>query len=132
MSTMKFISLFENMTGALIKDCFLLGDVAVFVVKEGEIGKAVGKKGSNIHKIERVIKKKVRVIEFNPLLLSFIQNVFFPLKVKEIKLESGIVTIIPPDSKTRGYFIGKGAINLRNAEFIVKRYFKELEEIKVV
>lgn len=95
------------------------------------MGKAIGKGGANIKKLERVLKRKVRIIEFNPDMLIFIQNVVYPSKVKEIKEEDGIVTIIPPDSQTRGYLIGKSAVNLRNTEMVVKRYF-ELKEIKVV
>jgi len=131
MNTMKFISLFESLTHSSLKDCFTLGDRLVFVVKQGEMGKAIGKGGANIKKLERVLKRKVRIIEFNPDMLIFIQNVVYPSKVKEIKEEDGIVTIIPPDSQTRGYLIGKSAVNLRNTEMVVKRYF-ELKEIKVV
>lgn len=128
---MKFMSIFESLTHASLKDCFEQINRLVFVVNQGEIGKAIGKSGINIRKIEKVLKRKIKIVEFNPDLLIFIQNIFFPLKVKEIKEEEGIVIITPPDSQTRGYLIGKGAINLRSTEEIVKRYF-ELKEIKVV
>jgi len=39
--------------------------------------------------------------------------------------------ITPPDTQTRGYLIGREAVNLRGFEEIVKRYF-EIKEIKVV
>jgi N utilization substance protein A len=125
------MSIFESLTHASLKDCFEQSNRVVFVVNQGEIGKAIGKSGINIRKIERVLKRKIKIVEFNPDLLIFIQNIFFPLKVKEIKEEEGVVIITPPDSTTRGYFIGKGASNLRSTEEIVKRYF-DLEEIKVV
>lgn len=128
---MKFISIFESLTGSALKDCFEQNDKLIFVVKQGEIGKAIGRKGINTKKLERILKKKIKIIEFNPELLRFIQNVVFPLKVKEIKSEDSIVIITPPDSETRGYLIGKGAVNLRNTEATVKRYF-EITEIKVI
>ena len=128
---MKFISLFESITRSDVKDCFEAGERLVFVVKEGNIGKALGKGGSNVKRLERVLKKKLRVIEFNPDMIRFIQNVIFPLKVKEIKEEDGIVTIIPPDSQTRGYLIGRGAGNLNITKDITKRYF-EIKDIRVV
>lgn len=130
-NAMKFISMFESITGADLKDCFEQNDKLIFVVKEGEIGKAIGKKGANTRKLERILRKKIRIIEFDPDLIKFIQNVVFPLKVKEIKMEDDIATIVPPDTQTRGYLIGKGAVNLRNTEAVVKRYF-DLKEIKVV
>jgi len=128
---MKFMSIFESLTHASLKDCFEQSNRLVFVVNQGEIGKAIGKAGINIRKIERVLKRKIKIVEFNPDMLIFIQNIFFPLKVKEIKEEEEIVIITPPDSQTRGYLIGKSASNLRSTEEIVKRYF-ELKEIKVV
>lgn len=127
---MKFISIFESITGAALKDCFEQNDKLIFVVKQGEIGKAIGKRGINTKKLERILKKRIKIIEFNPELLQFIQNIVFPSKVKEIKEEEGIVIITPPDSETRGYLIGKSASNLRNTEEVVKRYF-EIKEIKV-
>ena len=82
--------------------------------------------------MQDMLKRKIKVIEFSPDLLQFIQNAVYPSKVKDINEEEDIVTITPIDSQTRGYLIGKGAVNLRNTENIVKRYFKELKEIRVV
>jgi len=129
---MKFISMFESLTKANVKDCFEQNEKLVFVVNENEIGKALGKKGSNIKRMQDMLKRKIKVIEFSPDLLQFIQNAVYPSKVKDINEEEDIVTITPIDSQTRGYLIGKGAVNLRNTENIVKRYFKELKEIRVV
>lgn len=128
---MKFLSLFESLTHSGVKDCIKKEDRIIFIVNSGEIGKAVGKKGINIKKLEAKFRKKVRIIEYDADMLIFIQNVFYPNKVKEITEEDGIVKIVPPDSKTRGYFIGRNASTLRNAEEIVKRYF-DLKEIKIV
>ncbi|MBW2966806.1 NusA-like transcription termination signal-binding factor [Candidatus Woesearchaeota archaeon] len=128
---MKFISMFETITRAQVKDCFEIGERLVFVVKEGNIGKALGKGGSNVKRLERMLKKKLRIIEFNPDLIQFIKNVVFPSKVKEIVEEDKIITITPLDSETRGYLIGRGAVNLNVTKEIVRRYF-EITDIKVI
>ena len=127
----KFISMFESLTNASVKDCFNQGDKLVFIVKENQIGKALGKRGSNIKRLENAFKKKLRIIEFNHDMLKFIKNVIYPSQIKDIEEEDDIVTITPADSKTRGYLIGRAAVNLRNIEEIVKRYFR-IKEIKVV
>lgn len=129
---MKFISIFETVTKIDAKDCFKEEGRITFVVKENEIGMAIGKGGNNIRKLERLLNKRIRVIEFNPDVLRFVQNVIMPLKVREIKEGNGIITIIPPDSQTRGYLIGRAASNLRHTEEIVKRYFKDIKELRVV
>jgi len=129
---MKFISMFESITHASVKDCIEDDNKKlIFIVKQGDIAKAIGKKGANIKRIEQLLKKKVKVIEYNPDLLEFIKNVVAPLKVADIVEEEGIITITPPDSKIRGFLIGRGADNLRGFEKIIKRYF-DFEELKVV
>jgi len=48
---MRFIALFQSITGATVKDCIVDSDLnrIIFVVKEGNIGMAIGKRGKNIH-----------------------------------------------------------------------------------
>lgn len=129
--SMKVISLFETITGASVKDCFDAEDGRLIIaVNEGEIGKAIGKGSVNVKKIENVLKKKVRIIEFSPDLEKFIRNVVYPLKVAEIAVEGGIAVLTAADHQTRGLLIGRSAQNLRGYETIVKRYFP-VEELKV-
>jgi N utilization substance protein A len=130
-SLIKFISLFESMTRASVKDCFTQDDRIIFIVRENQIGLALGKGGSNIRRLEAVLKKKIKIAEFSPDLLQFIRNIEYPLEIKDIAEKDGIVTITPPDSRTRGYLIGRAAVNLRNAEEMVRRYF-EVKSIRVL
>ncbi|MCK5025556.1 MAG: hypothetical protein KAS15_03135, partial [Nanoarchaeota archaeon] len=94
-------------------------------------GKAIGKKAGNIKKLERISKKKIRIIEYRDDLEKFARNVIMPLKVNNIDIEGKIVKMTSPDSQTRGLLIGRAAVNLRNFESIVKRYF-DIDEIKIV
>lgn len=126
---MKYMSLFDSITRAGLKDC-IIDHAVIFVVNQGEIAKAIGKKGTNVRRIEKAINKKVKIVEYSPDIVSFIKNLVYPLKVKEVIQEDDIVTMIPTDSKTRGMLIGRGALHLRSYETVVKRYFS-LKELKV-
>lgn len=128
---MKYISLFDSLTRAKVKDCFELGEKLVFVVQPGEIGKALGKKAANVKRIENVLKKKIRVIEFDPDLIEFIKNVIYPINAKNIEQKEKVIIITSPDTQARGLLIGKSAEILRNNEKVVKRYF-DIEEIKII
>lgn len=130
MIIMKYISFFESLTGSKLKDCISENNQIIFVVEQNEIGRAIGKKGSNVKRIERALKKRIRIIEFNPDLLTFVRNAVHPLKARDIVEDDGIVTITAVDSQTRGYLIGRNASNLRAYEAIIKRYF-EIKELKV-
>lgn len=131
-NTIKYISLFETLTKAKPKDCFLDSNrQLVFVIQQGSMGRAIGKGGSNVKKLERTIKKRIKIVEFNPDLLSFMSSLISPVKAKEIKIEGKTVIIIPSDLKTRGLLIGKNAKNLKNFENITKKYF-DIAEIRVI
>ena len=126
---MKFISLFESLTGAKLKDCIANGNV-IFIVKESEMGKAIGKKGNNIKRIENLLKKSIRLVEFSDDVSKFVANLIYPSKADDIKEEDGIVNIYAADMKTKGIIIGRDRHRLNMVNSIAKRYFK-IEEVKV-
>ncbi len=128
---LKFMGLFENITHAKLKDCFFDRDKLVFLVESGEMGKALGRNKTHITKLEKMLKRKIKIVEFDPERVNFIRNYLAPLKISDIKEEEDIVTITGPDTKTKGLMIGIKAQNLRNLEKIVSKYF-QLDEIKVV
>lgn len=124
------ISFFEKATGAKVKDCVIGEDNILFIVEKGEVGKAVGKQGSNIKELERAFNKRIKVVEFSTEIKTFINNLITPVKAREVVEQEGVITITPCDTKTRGFIIGRNAETLRNYEEITKRYF-QIKEIKV-
>ncbi|MGV8150717.1 MAG: NusA-like transcription termination signal-binding factor [Candidatus Woesearchaeota archaeon] len=127
----KIINLFENVTHARVKDAFYLKDILTFVVFEGDMFKALGKNLVNLHKIEDMLAKRVKIVEFNSDIIKFVVNLLYPYKVAEIKQDDKIITISDADTKTKGLIIGAKAQNLRAYESIVKKYF-DIDEMKVV
>jgi N utilization substance protein A len=133
-SLINIMSLFEQVTHAKLKDCFMDEKLnsLTFVVLPGEMGKALGKKACNVRILESKLQKKIRVVEFNPDKLQLIRNMVMPLRVDDVSEdENGIIIIQGPDTKTKGLLIGRNAQNLRNLEENMRRYF-EVKEIKVV
>ena len=128
--SMKMASSFEFVTRAKFKDLVVNDDLVLFIVKQGEIGKAVGPKGANVKRLERMFKKRIKIVEFAPEPVNFIKNLIYPLKVTDVVEDEGVFTMTPVDSKTRSILIGKNACNLRFYESVVKRYFP-IKELKV-
>jgi|TARA_B100002003_G_scaffold242238_1_gene265028 N utilization substance protein A len=123
------MSLFESISGAKLKDCIVDNDL-LFIVEEGQIGKAIGKKAANVRMLENVLKKKIRIIEFNPDISGFIKNLIYPINAKEINQEDGVVTIAVDGIDAKSRLIGRDRKNINFVKSIVKRYFS-VEEIKV-
>lgn len=131
---MKLMSMFEAVTKVSLKDCFIdeTNNLLTFIVSEGKIGQALGKKASNVKNLEARLKRRVKIVEYNPDVKSFIKSLLFPLAINDIsEIENGVFQIEPADNKTRGMIIGRNAINLRNLEKITRRFF-DVNEIKVV
>ena len=129
----KLLNYFEQRTGARVKDCFYdtLGKLT-FVVESGDLGKALGKGASNLKDLEKKLNKRVRIAEWADDRQRFIRNLVAPLKPKDIQVQSDDIVILHGgDEKTNGLLIGKKARNLRNLEWMVRRYY-EVPEIKVV
>jgi N utilization substance protein A len=127
----KCMNLFENMTGAKLKDCFFDREKLVFLVEAGEMGKALGKNKTNVVKLEKILNRKIKIVEHSPARLQFITNYLAPLKILDVKEEDDIVTVTGADTKTKGLIIGIKAQNLRNLEKVVGKYFT-IKEIKVI
>lgn len=125
------IALFEQLTGAGVRDCIFTDQMVVFVVEIGEMAKAIGKGGQHVRQLEFKLKKRVKVVEFANDVQKFIMNVIAPLEVAGMRQEGGIVFLDAKDLKTRGLLIGRGASNLRFFEGLVKRYFP-IDELKVI
>lgn len=117
------MSVFEKITRTAARDAFEDNAATMtFIVNEGQLFKALGKAALNIRRLEKILKKKVRVIEFAPELEKFIINAIHPNKC-DIKIGGDIVTLLPNTLKMRGNLIGRAASHLRNTEMIVQRYF---------
>jgi len=126
---MQYISIFESLTAAKVKDC-IVNEQMLFIVNENDMGKAIGKHGSNVKRIENMMKKKIRLVEFNDNIAQFVQNLIYPIKAKEIKEENGIVSIYCDDVKSKGMLIGRDRHNINFVNDVVKRHFG-INEIKV-
>ncbi|RLE43009.1 NusA-like transcription termination signal-binding factor [Candidatus Woesearchaeota archaeon] len=125
------MSLFERMTKAKLKDCFVDSNgVLVFVVQNGDIGKALGKHGKMAMKITQKLNRKIKIVEYSQDLIKFIKNLILPYTVNAIEQEDDVVILKSDDTRVKGLLIGKNGKNLRNYESIVQRYFP-IKEIKV-
>src|SRR3989338_4190954 len=106
MKLIGFISVFENVTKTKVKDCIAHEDSLIFIVEQNEIGRAIGKNGQNAKMLERLLKKKIRIVEFNPDVGQFVKNIAYPLKVDDVGKENELIIIKCMDRSTKGMLIG--------------------------
>ena len=127
---MRYIALFESITGATVKDCIVDNDLnrIIFIVKEGNIGMAIGRRGKNIHLLEKMTGKKHEVIEHSENPAQFIRNALKPAKVDEIRIserpDGKTIAVVSVKPKDKGVAIGKNGRNAERIRFLAKRYFQ--------
>jgi N utilization substance protein A len=127
---MRYIALFQSITGATVKDCIVDPELnrIIFVVKEGSIGMAIGKGGKNIHLLEKMTGKKHEVIEHSDNPAQFIKNALKPAKVDEVRItermDGKTIAVISVNPRDKGVAIGKNGRNAERIRFLAKRYFQ--------
>ena len=132
--TMRLTNLFENQTKVGVKDCIAMDDKIIFVVNNGQIGKAIGKEGKNISKIRKILNKDVHIIEYSDDKEQFIRNVFVYYDVKKVEIEQrGNIThaTVTVDPKNKAKAIGKEGKNLRIARDIIARHHEEVQSVNI-
>src|SRR3989338_3431656 len=125
LQTIGLISLFEKITRTHAKRLFIdKRSQLVFIVEEGQAGKAIGKAGMNIQKLQRLFKKRIKVIEFNQDPKEFVKNCIAPIEVDSMTLNEDKLTLSSNDTKTKGMLIGRERQNLKELNEVVKKFFK--------
>ena len=128
--SMKLMILFESMTGAKVKDC-IANEKLILIMEENEMGKAIGRNGINIKRMENNLKRKIKLVEFSNDVLKFIKNIIYPIEALDIKNEDEIITIHGKDTSSKAMLIGRERQNINHISSIVKRYF-DIKEIRVI
>ncbi len=127
---MRYIALFESITGATVRDCIVDEDFdrILFIIKEGDVGIAIGRRGKNISLLERMTGKKHEVIEFSEDPAQFIKNALKPARLREIRLterpDGKTIAVVSVEPKDKGIAIGRNGKNAEKLRFLAKRYFQ--------
>jgi len=128
------ISLFEKITEADVLDCISDDERIVFIVKEGDIGAAIGKGGENVKTAMEKFNKKIDVIEYSSDIKKFVRNIFEPLKLEDVwlkKFNGKLVVYVRVHPKLRRAIIGINGKNIDRAVNILSR-LSDAKNIKVI
>jgi len=132
---MRYIALLQDLTGAVARDCIIDEDNnrVIFVVRPGDAGKAIGKRGANINRLRRVLGKEIEVVEYADDLEAMVKNIFAPariLSVRVVQRNGRKILYVTVDPNDKGRAIGKGGRKVSVARIVLRRYF-DIDDIKI-
>jgi len=123
--TLRYIAFFQEATRTTVVDCVENENRLIYVVQEGDLGRAIGKGGENVARLRQKMKKEILVIELSSDPATFVRNVFRPYGVKKVEIEDreGVTHATVTVSATeKGRAIGREGRNLRLWRDLIARH----------
>lgn len=123
----RYIALFESITGAMVMDCFedSDNDRLVFVVKNGDMGLAIGKGGDHINRVKKVIGRHIEIIEHSDDIVEFLKNAFHPVSINNVNIvlrDDKRIAYVDIHNKEKGLAIGRDGKNIEKVRKVSKRH----------
>ncbi len=125
-----YMTMFEDITGATVKDCIKSSDEIIFVVKKGDMGLAIGKKGATINRVRKALGKKIAVIEHSDDPVEFVKRLFHSFRVEDVQMPDGDVKVarVYIDERDKKMAIGIRGRNLGKMKMLAKKYH-EIDDV---
>ncbi len=121
--SLELMKVFEQRTNAKAVDVVEESGNIVFIVQEGDLGKAIGRKGETLFRLrESFNPRNVEVIEDAADWRSMIEKTLRGAVIRNISQEADNI-VINVDSKTRGIAIGRNGSNIKKLKIALKRKF---------
>jgi N utilization substance protein A len=132
----RYIEELRILTKSTALDCVIdeRFDRVIYVIRPGDMGLAIGKKGENIKRLQTVLGKRIEMVEFAENPDAFIANIFKPAEVVGIdRTESGPVNVLVKQRSDLGIAIGKAGCNIEKARVLCRRFCTlEIGEVLLV
>ena len=123
----RYIEELRILTKSTALDCVIDDrfERVIYVIQQGDMGLAIGKKGENIKRLQNVLGKRIEMVEYDEAPDTFIANIFKPAEVAGIERtpENGPVHVLLKKKNDLGIAIGKGGCNIEKARVLCRRFF---------
>lgn len=132
----RYIEELRILTKSTALDCLIDDkfDRIIYVIKNGDMGYAIGKKGENIRRLQNVLGKKVEMVEYAEKAEDFLANIFKPAQIIRViaDTENKKIDTIVASKTDVGIAIGKGGCTIEKARSLIRRFFGyEIGEVLV-
>lgn len=123
---MGYIALFEKIGRVELRECLENEDMVLFIVGERKLAELFKRNPNIITSLKDKVNKHILVAEFSRDLLTYVRNVFFRFKVKEIYInwkEGQTDILVSVEQGEVGKAIGKEGRNIKLFREAISRSF---------
>jgi len=122
----RLLTLFEETTEATVRDCVIDEeyDRVIYLVKTGEMGKAIGSGGENVRAVEEELDREVKLVENADTATDFVANALAPAAVYNVTISENDdrLAYVEVAEEDRGAAIGKDGKNIDAARTLAARH----------
>lgn len=122
----RYIEELRILTRSTALDCVIDDrfERVIYVIRQGDMGLAIGKKGDNIKRLQNVLGKRIEMVEYAEEPDAFIVNIFKPAEVVKIERapDNGPINVFVNRKSDLGIAIGKAGCNIEKARILCRRF----------
>ena len=127
MRDLRYLNLFEKVTGIRTHYCFEYNNAVIFCVPRELVSTAIGPDVRNLRRISEIIKKRVKVIPIPKApqdIRRFIELIVSPVTFKDLEVSEDEI-ILNAGSQSKAALIGRDKRRLIEMQKITKDFFKK-------
>ena len=131
MQHMRYLNLFNKITRVSTRFCFNYNEMIVFCVPKQLVPRALGEKGDNLKQINRILRKKIRIIPIPKSVQhakQFIGAIVHPVTFKDLEIKEDTSKgtseiVLTAGSQSKAALIGRNKRRLLEMQKIVRDFF---------
>lgn len=130
----QFAALFEDETEATVRDCLVDDDYdrVVFLIKPGEMGKAIGTDGEHVRRMEERFGRSIKLVEDATQPEDFVASALAPAAVYNVTISENddCVAYAEVAQEDHGAAIGTDGRNIQAARTLASRHH-DIDDIRL-
>jgi len=127
MKDLRYLNLFEKVTGIRTRYCFNYNNALIFCVPKEFVSRALGPDVRNLRRISEIVKKRIKIIPIpksDNNIKSFVELIVSPVTFKDLEIGEDEI-ILNAGSQSKAALIGRDKRRLLEMQQIIKDFFKK-------
>ncbi len=106
-------------------------DNLIFVIPNNTLGKFLRKNKKLLKVLNKKLNETVKVVEFSPNIKKFVRNMIYPVKPEGMYVNDNVLYLSLNSRVDRGKVYGKGKEDFKKLKYTVKKYFDDVDDVKL-